>query len=82
MRERGSQAVPTYVFLCETCRGEFSVDTPWSKKSEVRCPRCGGGSLKEMFGRYTLNVISSNGSSASNGAETCACGEPGTCCAF
>lgn len=74
--------MPTYVFLCEGCKGEFSVETSWSKKSEVRCPSCGGGSLREMFGRYTLNVISGNGSSTESGPETCACGEPGTCCAI
>lgn len=55
--------MPTYVFRCEPCQHEFSVETSYSRKHETRCPECGGDQLKELFGRYTLNVAGSNGSS-------------------
>jgi len=67
--------VPTYVFTCESCRHEFSVETPWSKKSEVRCPKCEGAALKEMFGRYTLSVVGADGQSAAD--PSCGCGSAG-----
>lgn len=67
--------MPTYVFLCKNCEDEFSIETPWAKKSEVRCPECRGDALKEMFGRYTLNVVGHDGAAAS--VDPCACGTPG-----
>lgn len=63
--------MPTYVFACKSCGHEFNVQTSWSKKSEARCPKCDSDSLKEMFGRYTLNVMG-NGSDSS--APACGSG--------
>lgn len=44
--------MPSYEFRCLTCEKEFTVKIPYSQKSEVRCPDCGGADLKELFGRY------------------------------
>ena len=71
--------VPTYVFTCKACEREFSLDMPWSRKGEARCPECGGGELKEMFGRYALNVISVNGGDECDGGMCC-CGDPSGGC--
>jgi len=67
--------MPTYVFACKECGHEFNLETSWSSKSEARCPKCESKSLKELFGRYTLNVISND-----SGAPVQACG-PGCACA-
>ena len=65
--------MPTYVFECHACTHEFSVDTSWSRKDETRCPECDSDALKEMFGRYSLNVMTaSSASSAASKAHECA----------
>ncbi|MBE3576971.1 MAG: zinc ribbon domain-containing protein [Limnochordales bacterium] len=44
--------MPSYEFRCNQCNREFVVKISYSEKSSVRCPDCGSGDLKELFGRY------------------------------
>ena len=41
--------MPTYEFSCKNCAKKFTVFTPISQKSEVRCPSCSSAELKQLF---------------------------------
>lgn len=42
--------MPLYEFVCQSCGHQFDVLTGWSRKSEVRCPKCEAADLKEKMG--------------------------------
>lgn len=48
--------MPMYEFRCESCGHQFEVLTAYSRKSEVRCPECEGGALKEVLGAVASSV--------------------------
>lgn len=49
--------MPTYIFRCASCGHEFSVETSWTKKKDVRCPKCNTATLKELFDQYRPNIV-------------------------
>lgn len=67
--------MPTYAFRCDACRHEFTVDVPYSKKKDTRCPECDSAELTENFGSYRLNVVGGSGGGGAKGsgsdAEAC-----------
>ncbi|MBN2202399.1 zinc ribbon domain-containing protein [bacterium] len=73
--------MPTYEFSCKQCDHRFSTFTTISRKSEIRCPQCGAGDLKEFYGVPSIGGSLSS-PSAGTGGHSCAgscssCG--GTC---
>lgn len=59
--------MPTYAFRCDACQHEFTVNVPYARKKESRCPQCDGDNLTELFGRYTLNVMGGSGGRSNSG---------------
>jgi putative FmdB family regulatory protein len=69
--------MPTYEFNCKACCHNFDAFTSMSKKSEIRCPKCGGGELKEHYGAPYLGGNLSNpgaGAAHSCGGSCSSCG--------
>lgn len=63
--------VPSYEFICRTCGENFTTIVPYSKKREVRCPKCGSHDLKEVFG---LGLVGGSGGGGGSAAPSCSFG--------
>ncbi len=73
--------MPTYEFNCKTCSHHFDTFTSMSKKSEIRCPKCGGGEFQEFFGApYLGGSLSNPGAGVSNSCGGGSCSSCGGGC--
>jgi len=68
--------MPTYEFICNTCKNHFETFTSISKKKKVTCPECGGKDIKEIFGAFFVGGEVSKkgagkGSTCSGSCSTC-----------
>ncbi len=52
----GVSPLPLYEFRCHSCGHRFDVLTAYSRKSEVRCPRCEAAELKEILSPVASSV--------------------------
>lgn len=52
--------MPSYEFVCRQCQERFTVMVPYSQKRDVRCPRCNGDNLQELFGLGLIGAGSKN----------------------
>lgn len=62
--------MPTYEFTCKQCSNRFEVMVPSEKKSSVRCSKCQGTDLQEV---YSVNVSSSKGSKSNSCVQNDTC---------
>lgn len=63
MRVKEGLSVPTYEFNCKECGNRFEVMVPSSDKAKVRCSKCQGSELQEV---YSVNVSKSGKSAQSS----------------
>jgi len=68
--------MPTYEFICKSCRHHFEVFTSISKKGEIICPECQNRQLQESYGAVH---IGGNLSNPGAGSGSCTNGNCSTC---
>jgi len=63
--------MPNYDFKCNTCEHKFSLLVSIADKDKVKCPRCGSGSVRQLFTGFALG---SGKGKAPDCASTCGTG--------
>ncbi len=53
--------MPSYDFQCRECGERFDVRCAWQDKAQVRCPKCGGEDLQEIFSGFTFLTAGGGG---------------------
>ncbi|KKM09254.1 hypothetical protein SY88_19705 [Clostridiales bacterium PH28_bin88] len=59
--------MPSYDFRCESCGNSFTASCSIKEKDQVRCPECGGATLKQLFTGFTFLTGGSKSSSSCGG---------------
>ena len=54
----GGAAMPTYEYMCNTCKKPFEVIMSISEyeKSKVKCPKCGKGKVKQQITEFMVQT--------------------------
>jgi len=61
--------MPRYEFLCKHCEDRFIVSISIVDRDKVKCPKCGGGSVKQIFS--PINIGKGNSSGGDTGCGSC-----------
>lgn len=70
--------MPTYDFLCNSCKMRFSSFATISGKSQIECSHCGARDITQVFSAF--NFVSNTGTqSHSHNKKQCSGGNCGSC---
>ncbi len=55
---RGGVAMPTYEYMCRTCKKPFTVFMSISEyeKGKVKCPKCGKGRVTQQITEFMVQT--------------------------
>lgn len=65
--------MPVIDFQCQKCGHKFYEITTSAERDKIRCPQCGSGDLKQVFGgtAYVTGGKKSSGGSCGSSCSTC-----------